>query len=126
MGSPNDRRYLQTHEWHKREGGLVTIGLTRFAVDELTDVTYVDITKREGTVSVGEVFGEIESVKATSEMYSGVDGVITAVNQNVIDNPHVINEDPFERGWLIKVEPSDPSQLETMMTASEYDDLNPA
>jgi len=124
MASPDNRRYSQTHEWHKLDGNVVTIGLTRFAVDELTDVTFVDITKQQGPVSSGQVFGEIESVKATSELYCGIDGVITTVNQEVIDNPQIINEDPFENGWLIKIETSDIDKLQTLMTAAEYDEKN--
>ena len=122
MASPDDRRYSQTHEWHRLEGNVVTIGLTRFAVDELTDVTFVDIIKQQGSISSGQVFGEVESVKATSEIYSSIDGVITAVNQDVVDNPQIINEDPFEKGWLIKVEASDVNKLQALMAASEYDE----
>lgn len=121
MASPDDRRYTQTHEWHKPEGDTVTVGLTRFAIDELTDVTYVDITKQDGGISAGEVFGEIESVKATSEMYSGIDGVVVAVNQEAVDNPQIINQDPFGRGWLIKIQASDLKQLDALIGATEYD-----
>ncbi len=71
MASPHDRKYLQTHEWHKPEGGVVIIGLTKFAVDELTDITYVDIAKAQGAINAGDSFGEIESVKATSDMSAG-------------------------------------------------------
>jgi glycine cleavage system H protein len=121
MSSPDDRRYTESHEWHKPEDGLITIGLTRFAVDELTDITFVDITHTDGPIKAGEVFGEIESVKATSEMYSGIDGTVVEVNQEVIDNPAVINQDPFEKGWLVKIKPDSPAQLDAMMTAAQYD-----
>ena len=121
MSSPDDRRYLDTHEWHKLEDGVVTVGLSRFAVDELTDITYVEVAKSTGTVKAGDVFGEIESVKATSDLYVGVDGEVTAVNQAVIDNPQIINDDPHDKGWLIKVIPSDPGQLESLKTAQDYD-----
>ena len=80
MASPNDRRYAPTHEWHKREGGFVIVGLSKFAVDELTDVTFVDIRKTSGNIKAGESFGEIESVKATSELYCGIDGTIVEIN----------------------------------------------
>ena len=124
MGSPNDRRYTETHEWHQAEGDRVTIGLTRFAVDELTDITFVDITKVSGAIKAGESFGEIESVKATSELYCGVDGVIVAVNHEAIDTPAIINRDPFGRGWLIKVQTSDPSEVETLIPSADYDGLH--
>jgi glycine cleavage system H protein len=121
MVNPENCRYTQTHEWHKLEGKQVTIGLTRFAVDALTDITFVDVTRRSGAIQAGESFGEIESVKATSELYSGVDGNIVAVNQDALANPAAINEDPFGKGWLIKVEPKDPSQLNKLMSAKDYD-----
>lgn len=126
MASPNDRQYTETHEWHKVEGNSVTIGLTRFAVDELTDITFVDIIKQSGSVAKGEVFGEIESVKATSEIYSGIDGEVTAINQDAIDHPEIINEDPFERGWLVKIEASNPGQVQNLMSAALYDEKNSA
>jgi glycine cleavage system H protein len=121
MPSPADRFYLSSHEWHKAEGGQVVIGISQFAVDELTDITFLDITKTSGTIAAGDSFGEIESVKATSELYCGIDGVIESVNSEAIQNPGVINTDPFGRGWLIKVRPSEPSQLEALLSAAMYD-----
>lgn len=121
MASPTDRRYLQTHEWHKMEGDTVAIGISQFAVDELTDITFLDIKKTSGPIKAGESFGEIESVKATSEVYSGIDGEVVEVNQAVIDNPALINEDPYDKGWLIKVRPSDAGQLDKLLTAADYD-----
>ena len=125
MASPDDRCYLETHEWHKLQGTTVTIGISRFAVDELTDITYVDIPKPQGPIKAGEAFGEIESVKTTSELYSGIDGNITAINQEAIDNPAIINQDPHEKGWLIKIEASDPTQLESLLSADTYDQKYP-
>ncbi len=125
MASPDDRRYAETHEWHHPQGDTVVIGLTRFAVNELTDITFVDILKSDGQIKAGESFGEIESVKATSELYSGIDGEIVAVNDQAIDTPAVINEDPHDQGWLIKVKPADPAQLDKLMTAQQYDETHP-
>lgn len=96
------------------------IGISRFAVDELTDITYVEVTA-DGSVSAGEAFGEIESVKATSELYSGIDGQIVEVNAAVIDNPALINEDPYGKGWILKVKPSDTGQLDALLDATAYD-----
>ncbi|MCE9592308.1 MAG: glycine cleavage system protein GcvH [Planctomycetes bacterium] len=118
--SPADRRYLETHEWHKPEAGLVAIGISRFAVDELTDITFLDVKKKSGAIKAGESFGEIESVKATSELYCGIDGTIEAVNQAALDNPAIINEDPYEKGWLIKIKPTNPAQVEKLLTADAY------
>lgn len=118
--SPSDRRYLETHEWHKPEAGLIVIGVSKFAVEELTDITFLDIKKKSGAIKAGDSFGEIESVKATSELYAGVDGTIEAINQAVLDNPAIINDDPYEKGWLIKIKPSNATQLEKLLTADAY------
>ena len=121
MASPDDRRYIDTHEWHKLEEDLITIGLSRFAVDELTDITYVEIQSQNGQIAAGDALGEIESVKATSEIFCGIDGTVTEVNAAVMDDPSIINADPFGAGWLVKVRPADASQIDTLMTAEAYD-----
>jgi glycine cleavage system H protein len=120
MSAPNDRRYLQTHEWHKLEGDTVTIGITQFAADELTDVTYVALPKVGTAVTANERFGEIESVKATSDLYSGVSGTVTAINDELTGNPGLVNTDPYDKGWMIKVKVSDPQQVESLLPADEY------
>lgn len=119
--APDDRRYLSSHEWHKVEGDLVVIGISQFAVEELTDITFLDIEKTDGQIAAGESFGEIESVKATSELYCGIDGEVAEVNAAAIENPAVINEDPFGQGWLIKIRPSDAGQVDTLLSAEAYD-----
>ena len=121
MASPDDRRYIDTHEWHKLEEDLITIGLSRFAVDELTDITYVEIQCQNGQIAAGDALGEIESVKATSEIFCGIDGTVTEVNAAVMDDPSIINADPFGAGGLVKVRPADASQIDTLMTAEAYD-----
>ena len=121
MAAPADRRYTQTHEWHKLEEGNVTVGVSQFAVDELTDITYLEIKKRSGPIKAGESFGEVESVKATSELYSGIDGEIVAVNQAVLDNPALLNDDAHGRAWLIKIKPSNLAQLDSLLDSAAYD-----
>ena len=121
MPSPADRRYLESHEWHKPEAGVIAIGISQFAVDELTDITYLEVRVKSGPIAKGDTFGEIESVKATSELYCGVDGEVVEVNQAVIDNPALINEDPYGKGWIIKVRPSDAGQIEGLLEAGEYE-----
>ncbi len=121
MASPTDRRYLQTHEWHRPDGGLVVIGISQFAVDELTDITFLDVRKKAGPVKAGEPFGEIESVKATSELYSGVDGTVAEVNKAAIDNPAIVNQDPYGKAWLIRLKPGNPGQLDKLLSAADYD-----
>ena len=121
MASPDDRRYLDTHEWHRPEGELIEIGVSAFAVDELSDVTYVEFLESAGRIEAGSTFGEIESVKATSDLYCGVSGEIVEVNQEVLDDPAILNQDPYGRGWLIRVRPDDAKQVETLKTATQYD-----
>ena len=121
MASPDDRRYLTSHEWHKPEGGLVVIGVSQFAVEELTDITYLEVSVESGSIAAGDTFGEIESVKATSDLYCGIDGEVVEVNSQVLDNPALVNDDPFGEAWIIKVKPSDPGQLESLKSAADYD-----
>lgn len=125
MPAPTDRRYTETHEWHLTDGDTVTIGITQFAVDELTDVTYVELPGVGDVVEAGESFGEIESVKATGELKSGVSGEVVAVNEAVLDNPGVINEDPHGAGWLIRVAAADAAQLDALMDGEAYNATYP-
>ncbi len=123
MPVPNDRRYSQTHEWFKLDGNVVTIGISQFAADELTDITYVDLPAAGSAVEGGSHFGEIESVKATSEMYTAVSGTVQALNERLADEPELINEDAFGDGWMIKVECADPSPLDKLMDGPAYDKM---
>lgn len=120
MSAPDDRRYLESHEWHKPEGDLVVIGISRFAVDELTDLTFLEVTA-EGTISKGDPLGEVESVKATSELYSGIDGEVVEVNQAVVEDPSLINRDCYEAGWIVKVKPSDAGQMDELLSVEDYE-----
>lgn len=121
MATPNDRRYAKTHEWHKLEDELVSIGISQFAVDELADITFLDIAVTEGEIKAGEAFGEIESVKATSELYAGLDGEVVEINQEVIDDPSIINQAPYDKGWIIKIRPADAGQLDSLLSAEDYE-----
>lgn len=121
MASPADGRFTDTHEWHRIDGDTVTIGITKFAVDELTDITFVELPEEGDDIAAGESFGEIESVKATSELYAAVSGKVVAVNSDAIDNPAAINEDPFGAGWLVKLQVADTSPLDALMDAATYD-----
>ena len=119
MPAPDDRRYLESHEWHKPEGDLVVIGISQFAVDELTDITFLEVTA-EGKICKGEPLGEIESVKATSELYCGIDGEVVEVNQAVIDDPSLINRDCYGEAWIVKIRPTDARQLEGLLSPEDY------
>ena len=121
MAVPQDRKYTQTHEWFKVEGNTVTVGISQFAADELTDITYVDLPEVDGEVTAGEDFGEIESVKATSGLFCAVSGKVVAINEELADKPELVNSDPFGQGWMIKIACSDLSPLEKLMDAAAYE-----
>ena len=120
MSVPTDRKYLESHEWHKLDGDTVTIGITQIAADELTDITYVNLPAVGTKVSANKAFGEVESVKATSDLYSGVSGTVIAINEQLKDNPGLVNQAPHEAGWMIKVRVSNPGELEKLLPAQEY------
>lgn len=120
MSAPTDRKYLETHEWHKVDGTTATIGITQIAADELTDITFVSLPKVGAKLSAGKPFGEVESVKATSDLYSGVSGEVTAVNDALNNDPGLINRDPYEAGWMIKVKLSNPADAEKLLNADAY------
>lgn len=120
MSAPNDRKYLETHEWHLADGDVVTIGITQLAADQLSDVTFVDLPAVGKSLKAGDVFGEIESVKATSELYTGVGGTIVEVNTVLEDQPELVNSDPFAGGWMIKIKAVDLKDLENLLNAELY------
>ncbi|MGD8453134.1 MAG: glycine cleavage system protein GcvH [Phycisphaerae bacterium] len=123
MPVPNDRKYSQTHEWFKVDGGVVTIGITQFAANELTDITYVDLPEAGSTVEGGSHFGEVESVKATSELYTAVSGTVKQVNPRLADEPELVNNDPFNEGWMLKIACTDTSPLDNLMDGPAYDKM---
>jgi glycine cleavage system H protein len=123
MAVPNDRKYSQTHEWFKIEGQTVTVGITQFAADELTDITFVDLPKMGAEVKGGSHFGEVESVKATSELFCAVTGKVTEVNQRLVDEPGLLNTDPFHAGWMIKLNVADLGPLDKMLDAAAYEKM---
>jgi glycine cleavage system H protein len=123
--SPADRVYSETHEWHKLEGDTLTLGLTRFAVDALTDVTYVGMKSKGTKLKAGDVLGEVESVKTTSDVYSAAGGEIIEVNAALTDDPSLVNSDPYGKGWLVKIRVSDKGGLDKLMNSAKYDAANP-
>ena len=120
MSAPADLKYLQTHEWHRVEGDTATIGITQFAADELTDVTFVSLPKVGATLDANARFGEVESVKATSDLYSGVSGTVTEVNEALARDPSLVNTDPYNRGWMIRVKLANPGDADTLLAVDEY------
>ncbi len=118
--TPANYRYLQSHEWHDLQGETVTLGITQFAADELTDVTYVALPKVGTKVQANQRFGEIESVKATSDLYSGVTGTVTAVNDALTKNPGLVNTDPYKAGWMIKVKADNAEEVQNLLSVEDY------
>jgi glycine cleavage system H protein len=121
MSAPSDRRYLETHEWHKLGGDVVTIGITQAAADELTDITFVALPKIGEKVEAGKRFGEIESVKATGDLYSGVSGSVVETNGQLAGDPGLVNREPLEGGWMIKVKVTNPGEMHSLLSAEEYE-----
>ncbi len=121
MAIPDDRRYSKEHEWALvEESGTVLIGISEFAQAELGDVVYVELPKVGTQVTQGGPIGEIESVKAVSDLFSPVSGEIVEVNEGVKANPELVNESPYENGWLVRIKPDDPAQLDTLLDAAQY------
>jgi glycine cleavage system H protein len=121
MPSPADRQYSSSHEWHKVEGDTLTLGITRFAVDALTDVTYVEMKKPGTKLKAGDPVGEVESVKTTSDIYCAAAGEIIEVNKALADDPSLINTDPYGKGWLLKVRITDKAGLAGLLNQGDYD-----
>ena len=121
MEIPSDRRYSETHEWFRASNDVVTVGISQFAADELTDITYVALPEVGRTVAPGEACAEIESVKATAEIYCAVGGEIVEINSQLADRPELLNEDAFDTGWIFKIKCPDLSPLDELMTAAEYE-----
>ena len=124
--TPSDRLYAESHEWHKAEGDVVTLGISSFAFEQLTDVTYVQMKPVGSVVSAGDVVGEVESVKTTSDVYSAVGGEIIEVNAAAVEDPSLLNSDPYGKGWLIKIRATDTAGLANCMDAAKYDATYPS
>jgi glycine cleavage system H protein len=120
MNFPDDLRYTREHEWARRKGRNVAVGITEFAQDQLGDVVYLELPDVGDAVKKGESFGVVESTKAVSELFAPISGKIVEVNDPLSDAPETINEDPYEEGWMVVIEPSDPSELEALMDAQAY------
>jgi glycine cleavage system H protein len=121
MPTPADRKYTETHEWLRDDGEVITLGITQHAVDELTDITYVEMRTKGTSVKPGETVGEVESVKATSDIYSPVPGEIVEVNAKLADDPSLLNTDPYGDGWLVRIKPSDKGAMSNLMDSAAYE-----
>ncbi len=123
MNIPTDLGFSQKHEWVRAEGAIATIGVTDYAQDQLGDIVYLDLPSPGDSLSQGGKMGEIESVKAVSDLDSPVSGEVLEVNQTAIDAPELVNEEPYGRGWLIKLRLSEPAQMDSLLSAEAYDEL---
>lgn len=121
MGHPSDRTYSKEHEWVIVDGDVATIGISDFAQDQLGEVVYVDLPSAGDSISAGDTFGEIESVKSVSELYAPVTGEIVEVNEGLGDTPETVNQDPHGDGWMIKVKLDDAGELDALLSAADYD-----
>lgn len=124
MNHPDDLRYARTHEWVRAEGDTATIGITDFAQNELGDVVYLELPEVGRTLQQNDVFGTVESVKAVSDLYAPVSGEVIEVNDELPDSPEEINQDPYVRGWMIIVKMDDPTELNELLSATQYEQAN--
>lgn len=123
MSTPTELRYSKEHEWVKLEDGKVRIGITHFAQNELGDIVFVELPEVGDELQINEPFGSVESVKTVSELYAPVSGKVVEVNEELGDNPEFVNESPYEQAWMVVVELANPSELDELMTAEQYDGM---
>lgn len=118
---PKDLRYLPSHEWARIEGDVCTVGISKFAVEQLTDIVYVEMPDVGDHVFAGQSFGEIESVKSVNDLYSPVDGEVVAINEPVVSDPSIITADPYSKGWLVKIKLEPGQKLDKLLAADQYE-----
>ncbi|HEX7014013.1 MAG TPA: glycine cleavage system protein GcvH [Cyclobacteriaceae bacterium] len=123
MNIPEQLRYTKDHEWIKIEGTSATIGITDFAQGELGDIVYLDITTKDQELSQHDVFGTVEAVKTVSDLFMPVSGKVIELNPLLEDSPEKVNEDPYGEGWLIKVEVTNPAEIDGLLSAEAYKEL---
>ena len=118
----DDRRYIESHEWAQQTNGTVRIGISDFAQDELGDIVYVELPEPGDETAAGEPFGVIESIKAVSDLYAPIGGEVVDRNEDLFDAPELINESPYDDGWLIEVDPDDADALEELLPPDAYEE----
>ena len=118
-----DVKYQDSHEWSRKEGDLIVIGISDYAQDSLGDVVYVELPEVGSVKKKGEPFGVVESVKAASDVYMPLDGEVVEANADLDENPAYVNESPFGTGWLIKIKPTDPAAYDSLMSAADYQEF---
>ncbi|HWJ80339.1 MAG TPA: glycine cleavage system protein GcvH [Niallia sp.] len=123
MTIPKDLRFSEEHEWVKVEGENARVGITHFAQAELGDIVFVELPEVGDEVTVNEPFGSVESVKTVSELYAPISGKIVEVNEELSDNPEFVNESPYEKAWMVVIEPSNKEDIEKLMNADKYQEM---
>ncbi len=123
MSVPKELRYSKEHEWVKVEGENARVGISHFAQSELGDIVFVELPEVGDEVTANEPFGSVESVKTVSELYAPISGKVVEVNEELSDNPEFVNESPYEKAWMVVIEPSDKGDIETLMTAEQYEEM---
>ncbi|MGW7975375.1 glycine cleavage system protein GcvH [Staphylococcus xylosus] len=123
MAVPSELKYSKEHEWVKVESNTVTIGITEYAQGELGDIVFVELPEVDDEINEGDTFGSVESVKTVSELYAPVSGKVVESNDELEDSPEFVNESPYEKAWMVKVELSDESQLDELLTAEQYSEM---
>ena len=120
---PDHLRYTSEHEWALRDGDAIRVGITHYAQDSLGDIVYVDLPGPGTQVTTNQAFGEVESTKSVSDLFSPVSGTIVERNSALEDAPELVNTDPYDKGWMVLIEPSDPGEFESLMTSADYQAL---
>jgi glycine cleavage system H protein len=123
MDLPKELKYSEEHEWVKEEDGKVRIGITDFAQSELGDIVFVELPEVGDELEADEPFGSVESVKTVSELYAPISGKVVEVNEELDDSPEFVNESPYEKAWMVVVEPSDKSEIDNLMDAAAYEEM---
>ncbi|HEV8169187.1 MAG TPA: glycine cleavage system protein GcvH [Pyrinomonadaceae bacterium] len=123
---PEDLHYSKDHEWVRVDGDVAIIGITDYAQNSLGDVVYVELPKAGEEFSANEPFGSVESVKAVSEVFTPIAGVVAQINESLADEPETVNSDPYGSGWMVRLKMSNPSEVDSLLTAAEYEDFTKA
>jgi glycine cleavage system H protein len=123
MNIPSELKYTKDHEWISIEGNIATVGITDFAQSELGDIVYVDVDTLDDNVEEGEVFGSVEAVKTVSDLFMPLSGEVSEFNEELEDDPELVNTDPYGKGWMIKIAISDASQIDNLLDAAAYKEL---
>ena len=123
MNIPEELKYTEEHEWIRLEGNIATVGITDFAQSELGDIVYIEVDTLDSEINSNDVFGTVEAVKTVSDLFMPVTGKVIEVNSSLEDAPEVVNDDPYGQGWIIKIEVTNPTDVENLMSSDNYRNL---